>query len=126
MRIKDNLRTDAELNLGGVQISTLTVGTDENGFVIKRRFRPDLLEVRVNDKVVVVHYEEWREVNGKIYEELYQVKNYMVTNIVSKNDNRFDLWVGAIAQMLVPAIAESLTSIPAEAPTGWVLNGENV
>lgn len=115
--------------LAGVPVNTINLGLDANGFTLKRRFLPNTLQVDTVNKTVSIQYEEWRELNGKAFRELYTVKNYLITNRLATElipqDLRFDQYVGMIASILVPAIAESLEVIPHNASSGYVLNGDN-
>lgn len=99
------LLSDAE-----VGTSTIHIGTDPvTGLEVYRRFKT--LNSDAHEKKHRITYEEWKVAkDGKVYQEFYQEKQYLVVNItdVDPPQMKYDYWFAALSPTLLPEINNSL------------------
>jgi hypothetical protein len=93
-----------------VGTSTVHVGTDPiTGLEVYRRFKS--LYSDTHEKFHRITYEEWKVAkDGKVYQELFTEKTYMVVNIADTEppQMKYDQWFKALAPTLLPEINNTL------------------
>lgn len=118
MTEKTDLQPDDKLG-----VVTQAMGPDPiTGLPMFRRFLS--LHSNVQQKQHTVSYEEWLVCpNGKVYQEMYRVKEYKVVDIFDTvpPQLKYTYWFNQIGPMILSEIASSLMAVvPIDADSGFV------
>lgn len=114
---KTDLKTDEQ-----VGSETKHIGTDPvTGLEMYRRFKG--LNSDLHDKQHRITYEEWLIAkDGKIYEEFYRVKTYLVVDITDEPQYlAYTQWYNQLGPVLLPAINNTLVAMPKDAVNNYVV-----
>jgi len=116
MTEKIDFKTDQE-----VDSATVHIGTDpKTGLELYRRFKT--LNSDKHDKQHVISYEEWLIAkDGKIYEEFYRVKKYIIVDVLDNNYLGYSTWNSQLSPVLIPKITARLAALPVDVVNDYVL-----
>lgn len=112
------------VSIAGIEVPIIDLGLDENGWTIYNRYIPQIPTIDHESKVISIFVEEWRvPPSGKIYNELYTVKAYRLTDNKDLNDLKYTQWIQTIASLLIPSIANTIKRFPVEWENNMLING---
>lgn len=105
------------------QFDIISVGNNSiTGFPMFKRFK-DLGTIN-EIKQFYVEFEQWQVCpNGKIYENYYELKRYLIVDITDPGFeySGYTNWFTTLAPTLLPAINKTLLEMPKESENNYVV-----